>query len=84
MAFSKDEVKNLLEFLARKYPETFGSLDKLKKEIPPPVNPDKLYQLVFFCWEAGYINCNPIPQVNPEKFEDIRINSTGIKFLLGF
>lgn len=82
MVISKDTVKNLLEVLERIYPKTSPSIEKLPEH---NINPDELFKYIFFCWEEGFINCRTVKiEEKVEKFLDIRITSTGIRFLRDF
>jgi len=101
MVFSKEEVRKLLRVLEEKYPETYASLESLYKEIElqiqenfkkeillqtQNIDPDNLFKLLFFCLEAGLINCTPVEEeaAGVVDFSNIRINSPGIRFLREF
>jgi hypothetical protein len=101
MVFSKEEVEKLLRVLEEKYPKSYSSEDSLKKEIElqiqenlkkeilirtPHIDPENLFKLLFFCWEAELINCTSIEEeaAGVVGFSNIRINSSGIRFLCEF
>ena len=86
MPFNKDEIRNLLSFLEKKYPATYEDIDALKKEAPPQINPDELFRNLLFCREEGFINCSPIAEEarGIVDLKYIKITSKGIRFLSNF
>ena len=86
MAFSESEIKNLLEFLERKYPKGYDSVDSLKKVIPPQINPNQLFENLVFCLDEHYVDATPIKtdQEGIVDLHNIKITSSGIRFLRKF
>jgi phage portal protein BeeE len=82
MPIDKDAVRNLLEFLEQKYPNT---VDNSAAITTPFVNPTEVMKLLHFCWEDGLIECSPIKsdQKGIEDFAFIKISSKGIRHLRG-
>lgn len=81
---NKDSIKQLLAFLEEKYPNSVADMESLKKAAPPQVNRDQLFRTMFFCWEERFINCTPIEESGTVvDFHNIRITSTGIRYLRG-
>ena len=86
MSITKDSVKLLLSFLEKNYPKTYEDVEVIKKAAPPQLNPDELFNMLFFCREEGLVDASPIEETATGivDFKFIRINSKGIRFLKGF
>jgi hypothetical protein len=81
MPIDKNSIKNLLEFLERKYPDTYESQEQIKSS---SINPNELFKLLFFCHEDLLIHSSTIEEHGRiVGFRNIRINSNGINWLLG-
>jgi hypothetical protein len=84
MPMDKSSILNLLKFLEEKYPSTFSTMEELKKNAPSSVNPEELFRLLYFCWEEKFIGCTTeVDNKAVAGFNNIRITSTGIRFLRG-
>jgi len=84
MITSTDEIKNLLSFLEKEYPNAIKSHEEISD---PSINPNELFRLLYFCWEEEFINCTPIEDKTSGEiieFQRIRITSKGIRFLRDF
>ena len=80
--FEKHDIVQLLEFLERKYPGTYASVEAIKKEAPIQVNPNILLRNLIFCFEEHFIEASPIKtEEGIVDFANIKITSTGIRYL---
>ena len=82
MPMRKDIVLNLLGVLESTYPNTSPTIKNLPEH---NINPDELFKYIYFCWEEGFISCQPIEETSRiVEFQNIRINSKGIRFSRDF
>jgi hypothetical protein len=85
MPSTEGEIKMLLQFLKKRYPKGYDSVDSLKSTLPALINPERLLENLIYCYGQGYLDTAPV-QTDQEgivEFHDIKISASGIQYLRG-